>query len=129
MLKSKVKPRKRWHNKRDIEHILAELREIAKARVISTLAIDDKDLSKLKSTFSCFVVRDCDLRATLPEKALSCHQHTKWTAFVNKAGTLIHLVPREGDFHNRIPLYSSVQHCNDKHIEYLMAQYAEGRLQ
>ena len=77
---------------------------------------------------SVHIVRECDLRATLQEKAFCCNEHTKWTAFVNRAGTLIHVLPLDGDFHIRIPLYYSIKNESDSQIERLVKEYAQGRL-
>jgi len=75
-----------------------------------------------------FLKRGVDLRASLEEKSLDCSQHTKWTAFVNRAGTLCHMVPREGDMHVRIPLYFSTLSLTDPKLKSMLWSHVEGRL-
>ena len=117
-------PRKRWHDKPMCEQQKHNLRAVARQRI--TKAADPK--AALKSIVGIHLIRGVDLRATLEEKALSAHQHCKWTAFINRAGTLCHFVPREGDLHARVPLYFSTLGLSDKRLEGLLWSIIEGRL-
>lgn len=115
--------RERWHNQHALDKVLDSLKKEAKKK----LALAEKETSVFADV-SVHVIRDCDLRASLPEKALSVHSLAKWTCFVNRAGTLLHIVPREGDGHWRQPLYFPVKKCSEKHVERLVQQYMHGRL-
>jgi len=87
-----------------------------------------KMLARKEFKNSIFVRRDYDLRACLEEKATACHVYASWTAFVNRAGTLVHVLPQEGDWHIRIPLYFSAKNSTDKHIEKLILAKLAGRV-
>lgn len=117
--------RKRWHNDTTIQARRISLREKALTLIREA---SDPNQSKTKPVVGLHLVRDCDLRATLEEKSLSVHQLTKWTAFLNKRGTLVHLLPKEGDLHMRIPLYFSVAGLSDRRIERLLWDIVEGRI-
>ena len=125
-------PRKRWHD----EHALEKVKEHFKDKMLVSMSrgkeYEDLSTTKIKKLFkgaiSVTVIRECDLRATLEEKALSCNEYTDWTAFVNRAGTLVHIVPKEGDFHTRHPLYFSTRKMSDKAIERMVQQITLGRL-
>jgi len=116
-------PRKRWHTKDICDEERFKLRAEARKRI--TTAADPNANTMSWSGLS--LVRGVDLRATLEEKALSVCEHTKWTAFVNKAGTLCHFVPREGDLHTRAPLYFSTNGLSDKRLEGLLYNIIAGR--
>ncbi len=118
--------RKRWHSDGKLDRLKDELRKKMKANM--TGLNEDLPSKRIRQATSIHVVRECDLRATLEEKALSTHDFAAWTAFVNRAGTLVHVVPKEGDFHIRIPLYFSVRHMSDVAVERLLQGIALGRL-
>ena len=116
-------PRVKWHNEEQLDHVLESLKDKARLRMIKSAKMKDS-----KNKLSVHVVRDCDLRASLPEKALSVHQLARWTAFINKAGTLSHILPKEGDGLVRVATYFSLKRCSDKHVEHYVQSWAEGRL-
>ena len=115
--------RTRWHDTDQVANKRDNLRAEARRRILK--AADPK--AALASVVGIHLVRGVDLRATLEEKALSVHQHCKWTAFVNKAGTLCHFVPREGDLHARVPLFFSTHCLSDKRLEGMLWNIIEGR--
>jgi hypothetical protein len=80
------------------------------------------------SVAGIYLERGVDLRATLEEKGVCVSSHAKWTAFVNRAGTLVHMVPREGDFHIRIPLYYSTRCMSDIRLQSMLWSHIEGRI-
>jgi hypothetical protein len=101
----------------------------AQARQLINKTIDRTPDNVINLAHGFHIVRGVDLRAPLEEKANDCFQHSKWTAFVNKAGTLIHVLPKAGDFHVRIPMYYSTNGLSDLRIEAMLASHLEGRLQ
>lgn len=116
--------RKKWAN----DHALHAVHEALRERALNNMRHADT-CSVIKGGVSVHVVRECDLRSTLEEKATQVHRFANWTAFVNRAGTLIHVTPKDGDFHLRLPLYGrSVKGANDSFVERLVQRYAEGRL-
>ena len=102
----------------------------AQARMLINEAVGrtPDDVAHISTAHGFHVVRSVDLRAPLEEKASDCHKFTKWTAFVNKAGTLIHVLPKEGDFHVRIPMFYSTNGLSDLRSEAMLASHLEGRL-
>jgi hypothetical protein len=106
------------------------LRAQARQLINKTIDRTPDDVSNILNASSggFRVLRGVDLRAPLEEKANDCFQHTKWTAFVNKAGTLIHVLPKAGDFHVRIPMFYSTNGLSDLRIEAMLASHLEGRL-
>jgi hypothetical protein len=119
--------RKRWHSDKKILAHREQLKALAKNTILAALA-DDLPSKTLKNAMSFHVVRDCDLRATLEEKAISCHKLAGWTAFVNRKGNLVHVLPQEGDFHIRLPIYYSIANATDKHIVRILQGMVHGRL-
>ena len=115
--------RKRWYDDEQIHSRRIRMRSLARDRIEKTAA---KTITTAVS--GIHLVRDCDLRATLEEKALGCNAFAKWTAFLNKRGTLVHLVPKDGDLHMRIPLYFSVAHLSDRRVQHLIWGIVEGRI-
>lgn len=115
--------RKRWASYSATDKRRNELRAQARARIEKM--VDLKDVPKI---VGLHVIRGLDLRATLEEKSVSVHALAKWTAFVNRAGTLAHILPREGDFHIRLPLYYSTITMSDQRLAALLWDHVEGRL-
>jgi hypothetical protein len=117
--------REKWAN----EHALKRVKEALRDKTLARLGELDKPSSVISQAVSVHVVTECDLRSTLEEKTTRLHRFAGWTAFVNRAGTLIHVLPKEGDFHIRIPLYGrSIKNCTLPYIERLVQSYAQGRL-
>lgn len=116
--------RTRWHTNEATDKKRHNLRTEARKRILKAA---DPKIATTK-VVGIHLIRGVDLRATLEEKALSAHSLAKWTAFVNKAGTLCHFVPREGDLHARVPLYFSTLGLSDKRLESMLWDIIEGRL-
>jgi hypothetical protein len=115
--------REKWHTEHTLDGVLAGMKQKAKSR------IEEAKTNKfVKQGLSVQVVRDCDLRASLPEKTVSCSVFANWTAFVNRAGTLIHIVPQGGEGLVRIALYYSMKTCSDNQIMRYVQSWASGRL-
>ena len=103
----------------------------AQARMLINEAVGrtpDEVAGASRDTDGFFIIRGVDLRAPLEEKASDCHKFTKWTVFVNKAGTLIHVLPKAGDFHVRIPMFYSTSGLSNARIEAMLSSHLEGRL-
>lgn len=113
--------RKRNHSEKHIHALRELLKQTAKERFIDPTPRPDRRVS-------VHVIRGVDLRATLEEKAIDCNHYADWTAFVNRTGTLVHVLPKEGDFHVRIPLYFSTANCTDYYVERLIQTTINGRL-
>ncbi len=118
-----VSSRKRWAPSAATDKRRSELRVQARNRINE--AADPN--RRLPEIVGLHLVRECDLRATLEEKSLSVHQLAKWTAFVNRAGTLVHILPKEGDFHVRLPMFYAIGGLSDRRIESLLWGLMEGR--
>lgn len=107
-------------------HALQAVKEKALAMGRSLLqSIEERDLPANKASFH--VVLGYDLRTSLEGKFLDAHKYAKWTIYVNNAGTLIHVVHRDGDFHIRFPIRPGVKGCSERFIEALMYRKMEGR--
>lgn len=71
-----------------------------------------------------YVKRSYDLRARIEDKISDCNQSTHWTAFVNNAGTLVHMFSKNGTM-TRAVLKPSVKTFPDVAIrEMLTKRYA-----
>lgn len=120
-------PRSKWHEDHRLAEVRETLRRKARNRIDGVAGLSDSEANRI-TRVSLHVFRDCDLRATLEEKSASCNKFSAWTAFVNKAGTLIHVVPKDGDMHIRIPIFYSVANRSTSHIERIIGSYLTGRL-
>ena len=112
----KRKPR---HSRKAVEQMRARLKENGALNIISSLqlSLTEEQVQELAYTHGgVFIRRGYDLRGPLEEKVIDCSNYAKWTAFVNVAHTLVHLVPREGDFHVRIPLYATLKNFTDANL-------------
>jgi hypothetical protein len=115
-----------WCNKEAVVSKREVLRAQARLMINSTQARTLSSIIDVPTSYQ--IVRGVDLRAPLEEKASECCKHTKWTAFINKAGTLIHVLPQAGDFHVRIPMFYSTNGLSVLRLEALLASHLEGRL-
>jgi hypothetical protein len=115
--------RERWANPTVLSNKREALRLQARALIV-------KAVSNVSPTLisGIHLDRGCDLRASLEEKAACVHAFTKWTAFVNRAGTLCHMVPKEGDLHIRIPLFYSTRSLSDARLKAMLWSHVEGRV-
>lgn len=82
-----------------------------------------------KRTASVHIIRGYDLRHSVTEKSIDTHKITKWTAFVNNAHTLCHVVARDGDLIVRIPLYFSLKGASDSFLEQVICGKVIGLLE
>jgi hypothetical protein len=128
MDKKKREPRSKWHEPHRLAEVKTELKKRAKNRMVNAKGLSLGAAEKLKASVSLHIFRDCDLRATLEEKSISCNKFSAWTAFINKKGNLVHIVPRDGDFHVRVPLYYSLANASTSQIERVLASTIYGRL-
>lgn len=68
-----------------------------------------------------------DLRMHLTEKQELCHKLCNWTAFVNNAGSLAHIVSADGIL-IRLEFRPAVKNCFSHYIERLLTQRLEGKI-
>jgi len=115
--------RARWYDESTCYTRREAMRREARARLEKAIG-----LTSTPTINGIHLKRGCDLRASLEEKALDCSTFAKWTAFVNRAGTLCHLVPKEGDIHIRIPLYYSTLSLTDNKLKAMLWSHLEGRV-
>jgi hypothetical protein len=115
-----------WCNKETVVSKREILRAQARLLISKTAERTVRDIINEPTGYQ--VVRGVDLRAPLEEKASECCEFTKWTAFINKAGTLIHVLPKAGDFHVRIPMFYSTNGLSVLRLEAMLASHLEGRL-
>ena len=54
----------------------------------------------------------CDLRASIEEKMYRCSAYHKWTAFMNNAGTLCHVISADAEILVRIKFGYPVKHLS-----------------
>lgn len=118
--------KKRKHS----DKVLQKVKDSLKAKQVRNMrAIDGmKPSEQIRSQMSIGIVRPYDLRGTLESKSLDTLTHTGWTAFVNNRGTLVHILPREGDFHIRIPLYHNMKGCSNQYMDRFLKKVLGGRL-
>jgi hypothetical protein len=70
--------------------------------------------------------RGYNLTGTLEDKIIDASPLCKWTAFVNNTHTLAHLVPLNGGYHIRIPLYKSLKNLPDRTLMHVIMQRVWG---
>lgn len=67
-----------------------------------------------------YLKKNVDLRANFEEKVLDSHKGSRWTAFLNKKCTLVHIVPASKSFSVRLPIHESLRNMTDSQIKQLM---------
>jgi hypothetical protein len=116
--------RQRWSAKTHTDGKREALRKSARDLIVKTIASTDEVITVRGISLQ----RGVDLRASLEEKALFVSPHTNWTAYVNNAGTLCHMVPKEGDMHLRIPLYYSTNILSDGRLLAMLHKHVGHRI-
>ncbi len=74
------------------------------------------------------VVFPYDLRASLDTKLDDSLEFGGWVAFVNNAGTLVHVVHPEETWLIRIRFHYALKHCSKNYIERTVRERLERRL-
>lgn len=76
----------------------------------------EEELSKPPKRSGLSVTFPADLRASLEMKQKDCSLFHKWTAFVNNAGTLCHVVSPESGILIRLKFSYPIKHLNTYEI-------------
>lgn len=82
----------------------------------------DSVIQKEPKKRGIYVKFPCDLRMSLQQKQSDCHGLSRWTAFINNAGTLCHVVAKETDIMIRITFQYPVKHLDKFKQRYLIFQ-------
>lgn len=85
-------------------------------------------LPRPKGSIPVAVKIPCDLRASVDMKRQECSPYAAWTAFVNNAGNLIHIMHRKQGAYVRWKLEYHVKNRPDNSIAEVVSMFLESLL-